>query len=147
MTTEANTVPVSANARVGGKIIFISTNMSKQLEKKVLFVRYSKLNFKRHTRENTEHLNSWESWLLLKLIEDLFDGAFNSSDYKALRLRHSSSGWSLASHSDGPGSSPGLFEWDLWWTKWCWGRFSPSTSVFPANIHPTKFSILRTGPH
>jgi hypothetical protein len=27
--------------------------------------------------------------------------------------------------------------WDLWWTKWHWGRFSPSTSVSPA-----KFSIL-----
>jgi hypothetical protein len=25
--------------------------------------------------------------------------------------------------------------WDLWWTKWHWGRFSPSTSVSPANSH------------
>jgi hypothetical protein len=32
--------------------------------------------------------------------------------------------------------------WDLWWTKWCWGRFSPSTSAFPANLHSTKFSII-----
>jgi hypothetical protein len=30
--------------------------------------------------------------------------------------------------------------WDLWWTKWRWGRFSPSTSVSPANLHSTNFS-------
>jgi hypothetical protein len=30
----------------------------------------------------------------------------------------------------------------LWWTKWRWARFSPSTSVSPANLHSTKFSIL-----
>jgi hypothetical protein len=32
--------------------------------------------------------------------------------------------------------------WDLWWTKWRWGRFSPSILVSPANVHSTKFSIL-----
>jgi hypothetical protein len=37
---------------------------------------------------------------------------------------------------------PGLAKWDLWWTKWRWGRFSPSTSVSPANLHSTKFSII-----
>jgi hypothetical protein len=56
--------------------------------------------------------------------------------------RHSSSGWSLASHRGGPASNPGLVKWDLWWTKWRWGRFSPSTSVSPANLHSTKFSII-----
>jgi hypothetical protein len=30
--------------------------------------------------------------------------------------------------------------WDLWWTKWRWGRFSPNTSVPPANLHFTNFS-------
>jgi hypothetical protein len=25
--------------------------------------------------------------------------------------------------------------WDLWWTKWNWGRFSPSTSVSADNSH------------
>jgi hypothetical protein len=33
-----------------------------------------------------------------------------------------------------------MVKWDLWWTKWRRGRFSPSTSVSPA-IHSTKFSI------
>jgi hypothetical protein len=28
--------------------------------------------------------------------------------------------------------------WDLWWTKWRWSRFSPSTSVSPANLHSTN---------
>jgi hypothetical protein len=28
--------------------------------------------------------------------------------------------------------SPGHIMWDLWWTKWYWGRFSPSTSVSPS---------------
>jgi hypothetical protein len=31
--------------------------------------------------------------------------------------------------------------WGLWWTKRHWGRFSPSTSVSPAN-HSTKLSII-----
>jgi uncharacterized integral membrane protein len=25
--------------------------------------------------------------------------------------------------------------WDLWWTKWRWGRFSPSTLVSSVNSH------------
>jgi hypothetical protein len=28
--------------------------------------------------------------------------------------------------------------WDLWWAKWHWGRFSPSTSVFPYQFHSTS---------
>jgi hypothetical protein len=32
----------------------------------------------------------------------------------------------------GPYSSPGQIMWDLWKTKWHLGRFSPSTSGFPA---------------
>jgi hypothetical protein len=36
---------------------------------------------------------------------------------------------------------PSKVTWDLWWTKWCRGRFSLSNSVSPA-IHSTKFSIL-----
>jgi hypothetical protein len=34
--------------------------------------------------------------------------------------------------------------WGLWWTKRHWGRFSPSTSVSPANHHSTNFSIIIT---
>jgi hypothetical protein len=60
----------------------------------------------------------------------------------AERPRHSSSGQSLASHGGGQGSSLGMVKWDLWWTKWRWDRFSPNTSVSPANLHSTKFSIL-----
>jgi hypothetical protein len=26
--------------------------------------------------------------------------------------------------------------WDLWWTKWRWGSFSPSTSVSPVLVPP-----------
>jgi hypothetical protein len=32
--------------------------------------------------------------------------------------------------------------WDLWWTKWRWGRFSPSTSDSPANVHSTNSSTI-----
>jgi hypothetical protein len=32
---------------------------------------------------------------------------------------------------------PGQSMWDLWWTKWHWNRFSPSTSVFPYQFHST----------
>jgi hypothetical protein len=40
------------------------------------------------------------------------------------------------------GSSPGLVMWDLWWTKWRWGRFSSNTSVSPANLHCTNCSTI-----
>jgi hypothetical protein len=32
--------------------------------------------------------------------------------------------------------------WGLWWTKRHWGRFSPTTSISPANHHSTNFSII-----
>jgi hypothetical protein len=32
--------------------------------------------------------------------------------------------------------------WDLWWTKWHWGRFSSSTSVSPSNSHSTDCSTF-----
>jgi hypothetical protein len=32
--------------------------------------------------------------------------------------------------------------WDLWWTMWHWGRFSPSTSVSPANSHSTECATI-----
>jgi hypothetical protein len=44
------------------------------------------------------------------------------------------------SHRGGLGSRPGS-TWNLWWTKRHWGRYSPSTSVSPAN-HSTNFSII-----
>ena len=34
-----------------------------------------------------------------------------------------------------PGSFQGHSTWDLWWTKWPWHRFSPSTLVFPCQYH------------
>jgi hypothetical protein len=47
----------------------------------------------------------------------------------------------------GPGSNPCLLMWDLWWTKWRWSRFSPSTSVSPANFHSTSFSTITITDH
>jgi hypothetical protein len=38
--------------------------------------------------------------------------------------------------------SRGLVKWDLWWIKWRWGRFSPSTSVSPANLQSTNCSAI-----
>jgi hypothetical protein len=32
--------------------------------------------------------------------------------------------------------------WVLWWTKWRWGWFSPSTSVSPANRHSTNYTTI-----
>jgi hypothetical protein len=48
----------------------------------------------------------------------------------------------MASHRGDPGSIPGQVMWDLWWTKWHWGKFSPSTSVSLANPHSTNCSIM-----
>jgi hypothetical protein len=33
---------------------------------------------------------------------------------------------------------PDLVKWDLWCTKWRWGKLSPGTSVSPANLHSTN---------
>jgi hypothetical protein len=42
-----------------------------------------------------------------------------------------------------PGFAPGCGKWDLWWTKWCQGRFSPSSTVSPAKtVDSTNFSII-----
>jgi hypothetical protein len=41
----------------------------------------------------------------------------------------------------------GLVMWDLWWTQWRWGRFSPSTFVYPANLHFTNFSTITLDYH
>jgi hypothetical protein len=67
------------------------------------------------------------------------------------RVMHvASHGLGEAPHSSsflrgGPGGRSGLVKWDLWWTKWCWGSFSPSTSVSPANLHSTNcFTITLT---
>jgi hypothetical protein len=32
--------------------------------------------------------------------------------------------------------------WDLWWTKWRWGRFFPTISVSPVNLHSTACSTI-----
>jgi hypothetical protein len=32
--------------------------------------------------------------------------------------------------------------WDLWWTRWNWGRFSPHTSVSSTNSHSIDCSTL-----
>jgi hypothetical protein len=66
----------------------------------------------------------------------------NSHRYVIIgKLRDCTSGINtlvLASHRGGPG----LVMWDLWWTKWRWGRFSPSTSVSPANLHSINCSTI-----
>jgi hypothetical protein len=59
-----------------------------------------------------------------------------------VHIRPCLSGYSPVSHSGGLGSIPVQVIWDLWWTKWHYGRFPPSTSVSPANYHSTKCSIL-----
>jgi hypothetical protein len=41
---------------------------------------------------------------------------------------------------------PSQVMWDLWWAKWHWGRFSPSTSVSTGNPHTTKCSTFINHP-
>jgi hypothetical protein len=48
----------------------------------------------------------------------------------------------LASHRGCPGLNQGLVMCDLWWTKWRWGRFSPSSSDSPANIYSINFCTI-----
>jgi hypothetical protein len=45
-------------------------------------------------------------------------------------------------HLCGPGSTLGQAMWYFWWTKWHWGRFSPSTAVSPASSLSSSRSTL-----
>jgi hypothetical protein len=45
-----------------------------------------------------------------------------------------------------PDSIPRQVMWDLWWTKWHWGRYSPSTSVSPVIFRSTNCSIFINNP-
>jgi hypothetical protein len=41
-----------------------------------------------------------------------------------------------------PGSISGMVMWDLWWTKWHWGKVSLIISVSLANSHSlTKWNL------
>jgi len=33
---------------------------------------------------------------------------------------------------------PGQMVWDLWWKKWHWDTFTPSSPVFPYNSHSSN---------
>jgi hypothetical protein len=41
-----------------------------------------------------------------------------------------------------PRSILGQTIWDMWWTKWNWGKFSPITSASPANSHSSDCSTV-----
>jgi hypothetical protein len=51
-----------------------------------------------------------------------------------IRPCHCSGGWFPASHRGCLASSPDQVMWDLWWTNWHSGRFSPTISVFPCQF-------------
>jgi hypothetical protein len=64
------------------------------------------------------------------------------SEVTRIKYRPSVKLLSICNPLYGPGSNPGLFMGDLWWTKSRWGSFSPSTSVSPANSHSTDCSTI-----
>jgi len=37
-----------------------------------------------------------------------------------------------------PGSVPGQYMWDLWWTKWHWDKFLSEYFVFPSHYYSTN---------
>jgi len=57
------------------------------------------------------------------------------------RPYHVLGGESTNSHSEGPGSSPPQFTWDLWWKKWQRERFYlrvlwfSLVSIIPPGLH------------
>jgi hypothetical protein len=60
----------------------------------------------------------------------------------SVKPRHSSGFCWPASHRSDPDSSPSQIMWYLQRRKRHWGRFSPSTSVFPVNSHSTDCSTF-----
>jgi hypothetical protein len=85
----------------------------------------------------SSHINVSDEVLLCNAVYAFKDTGLSGNlvSYKSLSLTyllrpcHSSGSCSSASHICGPGSRQGQVVWDLWWTKWHWGRFPPSTSV------------------
>jgi hypothetical protein len=87
-------------------------------------------------------------WInLLFCMKQFGTCSFNSVMQPTYRKRacHRSGCLSQASHIGGLGSTTGQVMWDLWCTKWHWGRFSQSTSVSAANSHSTNCS--KNHPH
>jgi hypothetical protein len=75
--------------------------------------------------------------------------ALNDSDVKnsvILGPCHSLGGWLPGSHCSSLGSIPAQVMWGLWWTKWHWGRFSPTTSASLASSHCINCSIFINHP-
>jgi hypothetical protein len=98
-------------------------------------------------------VNTFQNTFILRVLQfhlylELWNGLERSAWLKENRSKpfkrpcHRSGGYSLASHVGGPGSILGQVMWDLWWTKWHWGRFSPSISLPPANSSSTDCSTV-----
>jgi hypothetical protein len=75
---------------------------------------------------------SWITWLPIAYLQESDLLAIIVWDTEGI-LCHRSGGYSLASHCYGPGSIPDRVVWDLWWTKWHWGRFA-RVLIFPLPI-------------
>jgi hypothetical protein len=79
-----------------------------------------------------------EGWVNLQIEE--FYNSFTKYRARGRAIAQAVSRWLPTAAARG--SSLGLVMWDLWWTKWRWGRFSPSTSVSSANLHSTNCSTI-----
>ena len=84
------------------------------------------------TCEVLHHFNL--AWLLVQISSYILCFLFQKQVVKINcvdQLCHFPGSQLTTSHSRGWGSIPGQSVWDLWLTKWHWGRFSSSSSVFP----------------
>jgi hypothetical protein len=80
-----------------------------------------------------------------KKVYEYWGGHISCGRVVGSRIKKNFLGW--VKERGGPGSKPGLVIWNLWWTKWHWGRFSPSTSVSPVNLHSNNISTITTTYH
>jgi hypothetical protein len=102
---------------------------------------------------DTYDVHNVDSWLNSSFLESYCSHLSLSSIYKIsgniwdwnlvllnTTLKHS--GQSVASHGCGLGLISDQAMWDLWWTKWHWGRFPqkyfsfPSQFSFQWHLHP-----------
>jgi hypothetical protein len=98
------------------------------------------VNIHQRAQRNVPEDNNFTA-IAMRAATNEFNFSQRSLTVLAFKLKLDLSGIST-SHLGDPGSSPGQVMWDSWWTKWHWGRFSPSTSVSPANSHSTNCSIF-----
>ena len=89
--------------------------------------------FQQHTRTNTVQL--------------LLENSLLCNEYRFMKPRHESGGYSLVSYLERPRSIPGHSMWELLWTQCQWRRIYSEYFGFPLSLSLLKLcTLIRSRP-